>query len=182
MLWTEHKTDYLGYLPGVFADSGVFGQLNEIFNQEIDLLKAAVAAELLNTSLLTGDEMLLERYEAILDFIGSGSIEDRRRLILARLRERPPLNGARLGAWLDALFGSIRRIEPGVLDFSVVIKYSSEGLLDEEYLMRQLRRILPANMLIELVYSWFEWQYALSRSWQETKGYTWEEFKKLPIG
>ena len=116
MLWTEHKTDYLGYLPGVFAESGMFVLLHEIFNAEIDVLKTAVVAELLNAVLLTCDETMLERYEAMLGFVGSGSTEDRRRLILARLRERPPLNGARLGAWLDALFGSIRRIEQGVAD------------------------------------------------------------------
>ena len=181
MLWTDYDSDYLAYLPALFSDSVAFSQLAICINQELDDLKAAITAELANGCLLTADSQILRRYQDFLGITGSGDLAECRRQVMARLRERPPINGQRLSIWLDALVGSIRKIEAGVEPYSVVIKYKSQIDLDEAYLLEQLQRILPANLVIELVYEYFEWQAAVGMSWQEVKAYTWDGLKNLTM-
>jgi hypothetical protein len=179
MMWLEKDSDYLAYLPAVYGESIAFERLAAAINPELDEFKAAITGLLANGSLLTADAETLRRYQKFFGIQSAAATEELRCQIMARLRERPPINGQKLAYWLDALTGTIHQISSGVDPFSVVIKYKTETGLDEDYLYSQLQRILPANLMIELIYAFFEWQMVESFSWQEVKNYTWDELRKL---
>ena len=130
-----------------------------------------------NCYILTADEKTVNRYEKLWLLAADGlSLDARKQRILAKMRQRPPINEAMLKLMMVGILGEIVKVENGIEDYSVIVKYREQtGTENVEFAKALLRELIPANMLLEIVYAYIEWKDVRAATWDILKAYSWKD-------
>mgnify|MGYP004733228743 CR=1 FL=1 len=181
--WYNSNVSMLDYLPSCLNENEIFVQLSKGVDKGIKDLKKYAAEAVKNCCIATADEKIIGRYENIFGLSSKGlSLEYRRERIKSRLRQKPPVNEAALKKMMTGVFGKITKVMQGEEDYSVIVKYSEKtGYEDFDYAKDLLRKIVPANLLLEIVYAYVEWQSVRIYDWDDVKKYTWKELMSREI-
>lgn len=174
--WYRSATDTSGLLPDCLNANDLFQQLSKAIDVGIDDLKAYSENVVNNCYVLTADSDLIDRYEKIFSLSSSGlSLDARRSRVVSHLCLRPPVNEVMLKAMMSGILGEIVKVE-SVGDYSIVVKYREQtGYENVEYAKILIRKIVPANLELEIVYAYVEWQNILKFLWSDIKNYTWQQ-------
>lgn len=175
--WYDENVSMLSYLPQCVASAELFTALAKGVDYGLKELKRYAKQTVNNCYILTADEKTVSRYEKLWLLSADGlSLEARKQRILAKMRQRPPINEAMLRLMMMGILGEIVKIENGIEDYSVIVKYREQtGAENIEFAKALLRELIPANMLLEVVYAYIEWKDVGSLAWDDLKAYSWKD-------
>lgn len=176
-LWYENELGMADYLPDCLNRELLFQELCKGVDRGMDDLKEYAQEILKNGYLMTADESILTRYETIFSLVTTGmSLDYRRNRIASQFRQRPPIHLARLKGMMYGVLGEIVKVEEGQEAYSLIIKYKEQtGYEDEESGKELLRRLVPANIALQVLYAYVEWQEVKIASWGAVGSGTWQE-------
>ena len=175
--WYNENVSMLSYLHQCVASAELFTALAKGVDYGLKELKRYAKQTVNNCYILTADEKTVSRYEKLWLLSADGlSLEARQQRILAKMRQRPPINEAMLRLMMMGILGEIVKIENGIEDYSVIVKYREQtGTENIEFAKALLRELIPANMLLEVVYAYIEWKDVGSLAWDDLKAYSWKD-------
>lgn len=164
----------------MFESRTAFSRIVQRRGSGIDDLKEYAREILKNGYLMTADEQALARYEAMFGLVSTGmSLDYRRNRIASQFRQRPPIHFARLKGMMYGILGEIVKVEKGGDAYSLIIKYKEQtGYENEDAGKDLLRRLVPANMVLQVLYAYVEWQEVKLISWEMVGGGTWQNLMK----
>lgn len=176
--WHETRVSVLEYLPECLADNELFAALADGADYGIAELKKHMENVLANCYVWTADAETVARYEKIWNLSADGlPLANRRARIAAKMQQHPPINGVMLKRMMHGVLGNIVKVEKGNGNYTLVVKYREEsGNEDVDFAKAMIRELVPANMMLEVVYAYNEWQEVQALTWGEAMGYTWNEF------
>lgn len=140
------------YLPAVVAEIREFRELTAAENPEFTLLFKDLAQVLDDNFVSYASVSAIRRYETMLGIRPSGTIEERRREILIHYNRQLPYTLLRLKEMLAGWVGA----EDYEIDTTRFKEYQIEIILREQqlsflqFLKRELREIIPANLIFDL--------------------------------
>ena len=140
---------YLEYLPDVFQETREYQALDEAAGPLMEALREDVQSVPEEYFPTTAVE-LLPRWERVLGLGESGTLEERRFAVLSRLAGIRPYTIERLRRQLAASMGEgnfSAEVYPDDFLLRVTVSPSAEGLMAA--MMRELRRMIPANITLE---------------------------------
>jgi len=144
---------YKEYLPDILKENEVFAAFGEAVDPLVGEVVGAIGA--LPEGYLPGSaEELLPRWEFALGLSGGGSLEERRFAVLSRLAGIRPYTAAQLKRQLSAAMGEGKfalEVWPEEFLLRVSVLPGCEMLLVP--MVRELRRMIPANMILETAVS-----------------------------
>ena len=175
--WYDENISMLSYLPNCVSSSELFSALAKGVDYGIKELKRYAKQVVNNCYILTADEKTVNRYEKLWLLAADGlSLDARKQRILAKMRQRPPINEAMLKLMMVGILGEIVKVENGIEDYSVIVKYREQtGTENVEFAKALLRELIPANMLLEIVYAYIEWKDVRAATWDILKAYSWKD-------
>ena len=151
---------YLDYLPDVFRETREYQALDAALGPLAEEVQEAVGG-LPEEYFPTTAEELLPRWEKVLGLGGSGTLEERRFAVLSRLAGIRPYTVERLKRQLAASMGEgnfSAEVYPEDFLLRVTVTPSAEGLM--QAMMRELRRMIPANITLEAAVGTLQKAYA----------------------
>lgn len=175
--WYNDKVSMLGYLPDCLSTADLFVALAEGVDYGIRQFKKYVKQILDNCYIGTADSYVIGRYEKIWSLKPDGlSLKARRERIVAKMRQKPPVNEAMLKLLMNGILGNLMKTEKGDGDYSVIFKYREQtGEENIEFAESLLRELIPANMIMTLLYCFVEWQNMIPYSWKQVNAFSWQE-------
>lgn len=175
--WYNEEVSLLEYLPACLAENELFAELATAVNYGMKGLKEYTEATIGNCFLLTADLQIIERYERIWNLSADGlTLAARRERIAAKLRERPPINEAMLKSMMSGILGNVVKIIKGHGDYSVILKYCRQsGSENVEFAKNIIRKLIPANLLLEILYAYIEWRNIAVVNWAQLTNYSWKD-------
>lgn len=181
--WYENGASVLDYLPECLAGCEIFAELAAGADRGINDLKEYAVSVLDNCYVLTADAETVARYERLWNLSADGlPLENRRARIAAKLRQHPPINGVMLKKMMCGILGNIVKVEKGNGDYTLVVKYREEtGTEDVDFAKVMIRELIPANMMLEVVYAYNEWQDVEALTWGRCKDFSWQELLESDI-
>ena len=181
--WYKEKIGMADYLPQCLNENAIFVQLCKGVDRGFKDLQAYAAKAAANCCLDTADETIISRYEKIFGLSSKGlALEYRRERIKCRLRQRPPINEVVLKNMMSGVFGEITKIYQNEEDYSITVKYREQtGFEDFDFAKNLLRKVVPANLLLDVLYSYAEWQSVKPYTWNVVKGYSWKQLLSQEI-
>ena len=112
----------------------------------------------------------------------SDTLEVRRFRIKTRLNEDLPYTYRVLEQALEALCGSGNYalvLKPQTYSLKILLELTIKKLVDEVEAMA--RRMVPANMVLEVLLRYNQWQDYAQTTWNSASGYTWKQLREEEI-
>lgn len=177
MEWYKDNVSMLDYLPQCLSSADLFVAMAEGVDYGVSQLKAYAEKVLKNCYIGTADLSVIVRYEKLWGLSPDGlSLNARRERIIAKMRQKPPINEALLKLMMSGILGNLMKTEKGSGDYSIIFKYREQtGEENIEFAKSLLRELIPANMVMTVLYCFVEWQNIRPYSWGQAATYTWEE-------
>lgn len=146
----KRDVDIGKHLPQDIIGKGAeFTEIRNNENYELSRLFMEINRLLKNTFIMSADKLGLQHYESLLGEKIEGSLEDRRRKIYALWNKKTVWTHRTLITWLDEYIGRGNyelelRYNDYKIEFKVLV--GSRYEVDEAWLRKQLRMIIPANL------------------------------------
>lgn len=146
----KRDVDIGKHLPQDIIGKGAeFTEIRNNENYELSRLFIEINRLLKNTFIMSADKLGLQHYESLLGEKIEGSLEDRRRKIYALWNKKTVWTHRTLITWLDEYIGRGNyelelRYNDYKIEFKVLV--GSRYEVDEAWLRKQLRMIIPANL------------------------------------
>lgn len=176
-MWKDIKTDV--QLPNCYEGIVEFEEIKDTLDSEIDTFKNAIITMANDIYVETASLEGIERYEKIWGItpLSYDDLEARRRKIMAKFRDKPPINDLTIIAVSETFLGvkvDIKKFEDRKYYFEIRYRNNAE-LIDSIPLEKRLREIIPANMSFNVVYAYYTWREVKQTTWGTVKNKTWNE-------
>lgn len=177
MEWHKTESASADYLPECLKYNEIFVQLAKGIDKGFTDLKIYAEKVVQNCSVLTADDNIISRYEKMFSLSSKGlSLEYRRKRIISQLQQRPPINDSMLKLMMSGILGNITKIEKNRNEYSLIVKYRQKtGYEDIDYAKNLLRKLVPANLMLDILYAYTEWQDVAPLLWSTVQSYTWQQ-------
>lgn len=172
------------YLTPYIRQYKEFIALTNTEQMELERLEQHMTSILQNAYIQTADEIGLKRYESIIGIIPeeSDTLEDRRFRILTRWTEQLPYTYRVLEQRLSQLCGKngfILEIEHQKYQINIKIQLYSKNRLEE--VKETVKRMIPANMLLNVELKYNTWKDVKKIKWKELKQCQWKDVREVVI-
>jgi hypothetical protein len=176
-VWKDNKTNV--QLPNVYEGIVEFEEIKNNIDSEIGIFKKTMTTIANDIYVETADETGIQRYEKILGILPSAAddLEARRRKIMAKFRDKPPINDLTIIAISETFLGvkvDIKKYDNRRYYFEILYRNNTE-LVDATPLEKRLREVIPANMSFKVLYAYFTWRELKQTTWGTAKEKTWEQ-------
>lgn len=148
------RKNLVDYLPPILKDVLEFRCIMGAEQQESDTFHAAIDSVLGNQFIDDADEIGIERYESIFGIVpkATDSLNDRRFRIKAKIAEQLPYTVRTLRQQLTALCGENGySLEINHDEYRIIAKVELTAKSNFDETDAMLRRVVPANIVIELM-------------------------------
>ena len=172
------RKNLFDYLPPVLQNVLEFRWLMTAEQERMDHFQTRVDAVFDNQFIDTAREEGIERYESILGLYPktTDTLQERRMRIKARMLETLPFTIRRLEALLESLCGSERgrdwECELFHNEYYIHIGVGIRGKNSEDEVMQMLRRVLPANLMMDLYIIYNRHKYLRPYTHRQLEPYT----------
>lgn len=167
------------YLPEFMREFREMQVIMDVVQEQIALLHDTKDAVFNNNFIESLDEAGCERWERILNLNkGDFSIEERRNQILGRIVEQRPFTMQTLKRQLSAICGENGYAVELRKPFDLVVRLSMHQQGRLEAVETLLKRIVPANINIDLSLKYNTWGQIAGKTWAELSQYTWKQIKE----
>ena len=172
------------YLPQVVKDIREFQAITDAEQPEAEQLFMGAMAVLDNQFLDTLDDVGCSRWEQMLGIQPklTDDLAVRRFRIKSRLNEHLPYTLSSLAQALDALCGKegyTIRLYHTEYRLCVLLELTVKKLFDE--VLALITRMIPANLLLEVILRYNQWQDVIPMTWQQAGVYTWGQIREEEI-
>jgi len=170
----------LEYLPDILRDVREYQAIAAGGQPEIDQLWNETGTALDNQFVETATEYGIGRWESILGIVPKATLtlEERRFTILTRLAEQLPYTIRMLANMLTSLCGPggfVIILDPGNYTISIKLSLTQANNFNDADLM--LRRVCPANLAINLILQFNQWQSFQTYRWADMAAMTWYDVR-----
>lgn len=171
----------IDYLPEHFSNILEMRVIMEAEQKEFERLWGEIDNTKKDRFLITATENGIARWESMLKISpkATDTIEERRLRILAKVNEQLPFTKITLAQSLTALCGENGyKMEIGYGEYRVrvLVALTAKKMVDE--VQRLLRRVLPANLLIEVTLLYNTWGKIKTKTWGELLSRKWRGVKE----
>lgn len=177
-MYENERRDYETHIPEQLTDFAEVKALSTEVNVQIKDVYGAMEVLLKNVITNTMDEKVVARWEKILSITSpsEATLEARRNAILAKFKSRPPINLETLKNIVEAYLGVPVDVKSNEQDYVVTIKYRGlKSLPDLTPLYNTVYQIIPANILMEIVYAFVVWDEVIAKTWDSVSSKTWNQ-------
>lgn len=169
------------YLPDHSAEIKEMAAIMDAEQPEVETLWGEIDTSLADQFLTTATERGIARWEKMLSISprATDTLDDRRFRVLAKVNEQLPFTKITLREQLTALCserGFRFAIKHGEYRVEVRVELTARKMIDEVESL--LRRVLPANLLIDLTLLYNQWENVKTRTWGAIKTKTWKALKE----
>lgn len=167
------------YLPEFMREFREIQIIMDAAQEQVALLHDAKDAVFNNNFIESLDASGCERWERILKLNkGDLTIEERRNQILGRIVEQRPFTMQTLKRQLSAICGEDGYTVELRKPFDLVVRLSMHQQGRLEAVETLLKRIVPANINIDLSLKYNTWGQLSGKTWGELSKYTWKQIKE----
>lgn len=176
-MYENERRSYESHIPEQLTDFAEVKALGDAVNIKINDIYATMELILNNAITDTMDEKIVARWEKILSISSpaESTLEARRNAILAKFKSRPPINLDTLKNIVEAYLGVPVDISTAEQDYVVTIKYRGlKSLPDLTPLYNTVYDLIPANILMEIIYAYVVWN-EIQSTWNQVSNKTWTD-------
>lgn len=178
----DYKERMISYFPEVIRTIKEFKAIIDSEYPEFNDIHTEVGNTLDNAYLLTMDEERIAQWEKILDIniLSDSTIEDRRDVIVARLRGQGKLNTALINTIVNTFTGGSANswVENSVLHVEVTPPPGNKQYKFEN-IERELQNKVPTHLGLDVVRNYYTWGEVaeIVTTWDDVKNTfaTWED-------
>ena len=166
-------------LPEVMRESRYVRDVYDGFDVIREYAETALDETENNMFVATTDENGLAAWEAMLgiDADEGAGMDDRRSVILSKLRGQGTCTAAMLKSMAESFSGGEVEVTETPQDYEIEIKFTSmygvPPRVDE--FCAAIERIIPAHIAYTLAYTYATWGQTGSHTWAEVSAHTWGE-------
>ncbi len=176
-----HNRKLIDYLPRHSQDIHEIRVIMDAEQPEIEKIWREAERVQQDVFLATASDAGLARWEKMLGISAkdSDTLEERRMRCLAKVNEQLPFTKRTLAESLTALCGDggyKLHIGYGEYSVRVLVALAAKKMVAEVEAL--LRRVLPANLVIEVSLMYNQWEKIKGRTWGELLGKTWGAVKE----
>lgn len=172
----------LKYYPPVISNIKEFRALTDIEGSEVDALKESLQSVINNAYLSTMDEQRIAEWEKLLGItdIKGFTLEDRRDVIIARIRGQGKLNTATINSIVNTFTGGTANswIEDNTLYVEITPPPNNKQYRFES-IENELKYKVPAHLKLVVTRNYYNWNEVNDTytTWQDVKNAfpTWED-------
>lgn len=176
-MWKDNSTNIKDNLPEYYHGVPEVDAKVNSSNEAIQEFKNSVKGLSNNIFVETADETGVERYEKIWSMkpLDTDILEDRKRKLLARFLDKPPINDNTVmnivSQYLGVPVGIYRfKDKPYYMEF----RYrNADPLINAKPLEEVLRNLIPANIAFKITYSYVTWGEIKPHTIGQVKTRTW---------
>lgn len=171
----------IDYLPDEVKRSEYVRDIEAMLEELVKLAKDEYDASLSNMFVTTADQDAIKEYE--LDYgvmsTGAGNLEERRSVILAKMRGQGTCTQEMVKNMAMAFSGGEVEISEHPESSSIDVKFvGTLGIPPNmEDFKQAIEKVIPAHITYVLVYTYATWGMAENYTWEGLNNYTWEQFR-----
>lgn len=178
----DYRERMMGYFPQVISVIKEFQAIVDSEYPELDTLNNESNDVLNNAYLLSMGEERIAQWEKILDIniVDDSTLEDRRDVIIARLRGQGKLNTTLINAIVNTFTGGSANswVENSVLHVEVTPSPNNKQYKFEN-IERELKNKVPTHLGLEVMRNYYTWGEVIeiATTWDDVKSTfnTWED-------
>ncbi len=169
------------YQPQVVKGTREFQTLAAVENSEMENVWGDLEFLWQDQWMDTLTEEGCRRWEEMMRIVpkGSDNLEVRRFRIKARINENLPYTYRMLEQSLDTLCGAGNysvTLYPEEYRMKVLLQLTVKKLFSE--VQEMIERMIPANMILEVLLRYNQWQDYAQWTWQQASSYTWQQLRE----
>ena len=177
-MFYDDQADYLYFLPDKIASTEEARAIAEAINPEIDLLSATIKMMANDKNISTASITGIARWEDMLGInpVQGATLEQRRDAVKSKLISKPPINLRRLEEVVSTYLGVPATAE--VKNYILTIWYRGAIIGDgQDALQENVERIIPANLVLKILYNYIRWGAIKPLTWGQLKQKTWQQVR-----
>lgn len=146
--------NYLDYLPEYLRGVKELQALDGAVNPETNALFQKAKQVYQNQFILSADLAAVERWERLFNISGSGTLDERRKLVAAKIQANSIINGSALLNLVETQSGASARMEvaPQNYEFSIYLSALPSENIPHKAIVNMVDQAKPANMVFRLKY------------------------------